>query len=127
MVLVDLVLPWVIYVITGWLVLVICRQVVAPYTFMIAGLLPLVVAGIILFASNDILRQSEVSLLLVGEVPMQRALASFLGIIFVAIPVGILWWLGEFPYLGGILACAILVVLDYLVWRDLLGVYRRIE
>jgi hypothetical protein len=107
--------------------LVICRQVVAPYTFMIAGLLPFVVAGIILSAANDILRQSGVSLLLVGEVPQQRALASFLGIILVAIPVGILWWLGEFPYLGGILACTILIVLDYLIWRDLIGVYRRIE
>ncbi|MBE9474154.1 MAG: hypothetical protein IMY85_04630 [Chloroflexi bacterium] len=126
MVLVDLVLPWVIYVITGWLALVICRQVVAPYTFMLAGLLPFVVAGIIISAANDILRQSRISLLLVGEVPKQRALASFLGIILVAIPVGILWWLGEFPYLGGILACTILVVLDCLVWRDLIGVYRRI-
>jgi hypothetical protein len=123
-VLVDLVLPWVIYVITGWLALVFCRQVVAPYTFMFAGLLPFVVAGIILSAANDILRQSRVSLLLVGEVPKQRALASFSGIILVAIPVGILWWLGEFPYLGGILACTILIVLDYLIWRDLIGVYR---
>jgi hypothetical protein len=127
MVLIDLVLPWVIYVITGWLALVICRQVLAPYTFIFAGLLPLVVAGIILSAVNDILRQSGVSLLLVGEVPKQRALASFLGVILVAIPVGILWWLGEFPYLGGILACTILGILDYLIWRDLIGVYRLIE
>jgi hypothetical protein len=127
MVLIDLVLPWVIYVITGWLALVICRQVLAPYTFIFAGLLPLVVAGIVLSAVNDILRQSGVSLLLVGEVPKQRALASFLGVILVAIPVGILWWLGEFPYLGGILACTILGILDYLIWRDLIGVYRLIE
>jgi len=126
-VLVDLVLPWVIYVITGWLALVISRQAVAPYTFMFAGLLPFVVAGIILSAVNDILRQSGASLLLVGEVPTQGALASFLGIILVAIPVGIIWWFGEFPYLGGILACTILIVLDYLIWRDLIGVYRRIE
>ncbi len=127
MILVDLVFPWVIYVISGWLALVICRQVVAPYTFMFAGLLPFVVAGIILSAANDILRQSEVNLLLVGEVPKQRALATFLGIILVAIPVGILWWLGEFPYLGGILACTILVALDYFIWRDLIGIYRLIE
>jgi hypothetical protein len=127
MVFVDLVLPWVIYVITGWLALVICRQVVAPYSIIIAGLVPFVVAGIILSAANDILRQSGVSLLLVGEVPKQRALASFLGIILATIPVGILWWLGEFPYLGGILAIMTLVVLDYLVWRDLIGIYRRIE
>ena len=127
MVLIDLVLPWVIYVITGWLALVICRQVLAPYTFIFAGLLPLVVSGIILSAVNDILRQSGVSLLLVGEVPKQRALASFLGVILVAIPVGSLWWLSEFPYLGGVLACTVLVVLDYLIWRDLIGVYRRIE
>lgn len=126
MVLVDLALPWVIYVITGWLALVIYRQVVASHTFMFAGLLPFVVAGIILSAANDILRQSGVSLLLVGEIPKQRALASFFGIILVAIPVGILWWLSEFPYLGGILAITILVVLDYLIWRDLIGVYRRI-
>jgi hypothetical protein len=126
-ILVDLVLPWIIYVLTGWLALVVCRQVVAPYTFIFAGLLPFVVAGIILTATNDILRQSKVSLILVGEVPTQRAHTSFMGIILVAIPVGILWWLGEFPYLGIILACTVLLVLDYLIWRDLIAVYRRIE
>ena len=127
MVLVDLVLPWFIYVITGWLALVICRQVVAPYTLMFAGLFPIVVAGIVLSAANDILRQSRVSLLLVGEVPKQRALTSFMGVILIAIPVGFLWWLSEFPYLGGLLAGMILIGLDYLIWRDLIGVSRRIE
>jgi hypothetical protein len=127
LILVDLILPWVIYVITGWLALVVFRQLIGPNTFMFAGLFPFVVAGIILSAANDILRQSRVSLLLVGEVPNQRGFASIIGIILVALPLGILWWLGDFPYLGGILAFSFLLILDYLIWRDLVAVYRRLK
>lgn len=123
----ELMMPWTGYVITGWIALFICRRVIAPYTLLLASLLPFMVAGIILSATDDILHQSKASLLLVGEVPRQRALASFLGALLIAIPIGILWWLREFPYLGSILGFAILIGGDYLIWRDLTRVYRRIS
>jgi hypothetical protein len=127
MVLVDLLIPWAGNVITGWLALFIFRQAIAPYASLLAGLLPFIVAGIILATADDILHQSKASLLMVGEVPKQRALASFLSALLLAIPVVILWWLREFPYPGSILALVILLVMDYLLWRDLTRVYRRIE
>ncbi|MFN2214777.1 MAG: hypothetical protein ACK2UE_17035 [Anaerolineales bacterium] len=127
MVLVDLLVPWAGNVIMGWLVLLILGKIIAPYASLLAGLLPFIVAGIILSTADDILHQSAASLLLVGEVPRQRALASFLGVLLVAIPAAFFWWLREFPYLGSILALLILLVMDYLLWRDLTRVYRRIE
>jgi hypothetical protein len=86
---VNLLIPWAGIVIIGWLALFIFRQVIAPYTSLLVGLLPFVVAGIILSTADDILHQSKASLLLVGEVPKQRALASFIGALIVAIPAGI--------------------------------------
>lgn len=127
MVLVDLLIPWLGNVIIGWLALLIFRQVIAPYASLLAGLLPFIIAGIIFATADDILHQSKASLLMVGEAPRQRALASFIGALVLAIPVVILWWLREFPYLGSILALVILLVMDYLLWKDLTRVYRRIE
>ena len=114
----ELLLPWVLVVLSGLAVLALAGGTWLEALRLPAALLLISTsASASLAMAYDLLRQSQSSMLLNGNAPQISAVGGFLGLIFLALPLGLWFGLSHFKLDGSLPAVALAALLGLLFWN----------
>ena len=123
----ELVIPWSLTVILGWLAIIIAGQGLGAFRLAVALLMPFVCVILSLISAYDILRQSKSGMLLNGNVPGISALAILGGMLCLGFLAGIAWWLSPFIWISMLMTFGASILLAYGTWRMAANKYRSIS
>jgi hypothetical protein len=114
----EIALPWALVVLLGWLTLALAGGSLPLYMRQSAiVLLPCLSAAVSFAAAYDLLRQSQPELLLNGSAPQVSSVGGLLGILCLALPLGLWFWLSPLGLVSGILSSLLAILLALLFWR----------
>lgn len=114
----ELLLPWVLVVLLGLAVLALAGGTWLEALRLPAALLLVSTsASASLAMAYDLLRQAQSSMLLNGNAPQISAVGGFLGIICLALPLGVWFGLSQFKLDGSLPAAVLAALLGLLFWN----------
>jgi hypothetical protein len=114
----ELALPWALVVLLGWVILALAGGVwLESIRLPVALLLPCLSASVSFAAAFDILRQAQSDMLLNGISPQVSSVGGLLGILCLALPLGLWLGLSQLGIGGSLLAIVLAVLLALLFWN----------
>jgi hypothetical protein len=113
----ELALPWALVVILGWLTLALAGGGwLVSVRLSSALLLPFVSAAVSLAAAFDLLRQARSDMLLNDTSPQISSVGGLLGVLCLALPLGLWFVMEPFFVIGGLPAAALAFFLALVFW-----------
>lgn len=113
----EFTLPWALVVLLGWILLALAGGGwTLPIRLSAALLLPCLSAAVSLAAAYDLLRQAKPDMLLNGNAPQVSSVGGLLGILCLALPLGLWFVLRQIGLAGGIMAALLAALLALLFW-----------
>jgi hypothetical protein len=109
---------WLLATLLGWAALLVGWNGLGGYAPLAAVLLPISTASIAFCGMIDILRQADVSALLVGSVPEVSAIGVILGLLVTGLPIACVIWL---PGYGAMVGLSVSASCLYLSWTVAAG------
>ncbi len=122
----EVVMPWCLMVLCGWLAVGMGGARLGEFRLTVSVLIPPAYLSIGLVAVYDLLRNSNASMLLNGNVPGISWLTLLGGGFCLAILGCIVWWLGRFPWIGLVVAGVVSCLLAFALWRLSANKFRTI-